>query len=53
MGFAGDRLIASAISGECGTLRLAYRCHFELDLTTYEGRRIYFREARELVESAD
>ena len=53
MGFAGDRLIASAISGDCGTLRLAVLCHFEVDLTTYEGRRLNVWEARKLVESAD
>ena len=53
MGLVGDRLIASAISGKCGTLRLAYRCHFEVDLATFEGQRIYFWEARELVKSAD
>ena len=53
MGFAGDKLMASAISDDCGTYRLSHRCYFELDLTTYEGRHISFWEAGELLESAD
>ena len=53
MGFAGDKLVASAISDDCGTYRLSHRCYFEMDLTTYEGRHIAFWEARVLLGSAD
>ena len=53
MGFAGDKLVASAISNDCGTYRLGDRCYFEVDLTTHGGRRIASWEARDLLASAD
>ena len=44
MGFAGDRLVAAAIASGCGgSYRLGRPCYFEMDLATYEGRRISYR----------
>ena len=54
VGFADDKLVAAAIGDDCGTYRLGRPCYFEMDLATYEGRRIAsFRKARELLGFAD
>ena len=53
MGFAGDRLVASAIGDDCGTYRLSRPCYFEMDLATSEGRRIGYWTALELLESGN
>ena len=40
LGLDGDKLVAAAITGGCGAHRLARWCYFELDLSTFEARRI-------------
>ena len=53
-GFAGDRLVAAAIASGCvGSYRLGRPCYFEMDLAAYEGRRISYRTARELLDSGN
>lgn len=40
LGLDGDKLFASAVTWDCGSVRLGRRCYFELDLSTFEARRI-------------